>query len=215
MGHRVSVSILPRPYPSTHAPNSCFVKPKHLTLPFQATFKGRILHSSHARDLSAFKDKNVVVLGIGNTAADIATALVQHSARKIYFSHRRGARILCPTNVKTGVPFDVALGTGMVPITWFMQKHCPGIYGSIMDSAIAQNFKESWGVNDPAWGLAKSPSIGDGQHVVVCSTDLVPHIQSGRIHSVPGIKRIAGASSVEFDDGSVADDIDAIILCTG
>lgn len=195
--------------------NSGFVKPKTLTLPGQESFKGRILHSSQARDLSAFKDQNVVVLGIGNTAADVANALVQHSAGKIYFSHRRGAKILRPFDAKTGIPSDVMLTTSMLPITWFLQKYCPSVYGWMMDSAIAQNFKDNWGANNPEWGLSQSPSMGDGQHVVVCTQDLVPNIQSGRILSVPGIKRITGGSSVEFDDGRSATDIDAIILCIG
>ncbi|KAL5377267.1 hypothetical protein DPSP01_009928 [Paraphaeosphaeria sporulosa] len=192
-----------------------FVKPKALTLPGQESFKGRILHSSQGRDLSAFKNQNVVVLGIGNTAADVANALVQHSAGKIYFSHRRGARVLRPSDAKTGIPSDVMLTTGLVPLTWFLQKHCPSVYGWMMDSAVAQNFKENWGANDPAWGLAQSPSMGDGQHVVVCTQDLVPNIQAGRILSVPGIKRITGGSTVEFDDGRTATDVDAIILCIG
>ncbi|KAJ4349541.1 uncharacterized protein N0V89_008157 [Didymosphaeria variabile] len=192
-----------------------FVKPKRLILPGQESFKGRILHSSQARDLSAFKDQNVVVLGIGNTAADVANALVQHGAGKIYFSHRRGAKILRPCDPKTGVPSDVMLTTSLVPITWMLQKHCPAVYGWMMDSAVAQNFKDSWGENKPEWGLVDSPGMGDGQHVVVCSQDLVPNIQNGSILSVPGIKALAGPNTVEFDNGQVAEGIDAIILCIG
>ncbi|KAF3035337.1 hypothetical protein E8E12_006453 [Didymella heteroderae] len=192
-----------------------FVKPKSLILPGQENFEGRILHSSHARDLSTFKGQNVIVLGIGNTAADTANALVKHGADSVWFSHRRGAKILNPTDPKTGVPTDVMLTTSLVPITWSLQKHCPSVYGWMMDSAIDQNFKDSWGENKIDWGLARSPSLGDGQHVVVCSQDLVPNIKAGRIRSVPGIKRITGSHSVEFDSGLVAKDIDAVILCIG
>lgn len=192
-----------------------FVKPKSLSLLGQEAFKGEILHSSQARDLSAFKDQNVIVLGIGNTAADNANALVKHGANSVWFSHRRGAKILNPTDPKTGVPTDVMLTTSLLPITWFLQKYCPSAYGWMMDSAIAQNFKDSWGENKLDWGLAQSPSLGDGQHVVVCSQDLVPNIKTGKIRSVPGIKRITGSRSVEFDDGSIAENIDAIILCIG
>jgi dimethylaniline monooxygenase (N-oxide forming) len=192
-----------------------FVKPKSVTLPGHEAFKGKILHSSQARDLSAFENQNVVVLGIGNTAADTANALVKHGANSVWFSHRRGAKILNPTDPKTGVPSDVMLTTSLLPITWFLQKHCPSVYGWMMDSAIAQNFKDSWGENKLDWGLAQSPSLGDGQHVVVCSQDLVPNIKSGKICSVPGIKRTTGSKSVEFDNGFIAEDIDAIVLCIG
>ncbi|KAF1931160.1 FAD/NAD(P)-binding domain-containing protein [Didymella exigua CBS 183.55] len=192
-----------------------FVQPKGLILPGQDEFEGRIIHSSQARDLSTFKDQKVIVLGIGNTAADVANALVKHNADTIWLSHRRGAKILNPSDPKTDVPSDVMLTTSLLPVTWFLQKHCPSVYGWMMDSAIAQNFKDSWGENRDEWGLAQSPSLGDGQHVVVCSQDLVPNIKSGKIRSVPGIKRITGPNSVEFDDGCMAEGIDAIILCIG
>lgn len=83
------------------------------------------------------------------------------------------------------------------------------------DSAVAQNFKQSWGINKPEWGLAQSPSVTHGQHVIVCNQDLVPNIQAGRILSVPGIKSITGPNTVTFDDGNTASDIDAIITCIG
>lgn len=192
-----------------------FVKPKALVLPGQENFKGKVLHSSQARDLSAFKDQNVVVLGIGNTAADVTNALVEHGADEIWFSHRRGARILNPSDPKTGVPSDTMLSTSLLPITWYLQKYCPSVYGYMMDTAVAQSFKDSWGDNNTEWGLAQSPSMGDGQHVVVCSQDLVPNIKSGKVRSVPGIKRITGPKSIEFDDGRVAEGVDVVILCIG
>lgn len=190
------------------------MRPKTLTLPNQDVFQGSIEHSSRARNIASFKGKNVVVLGIGNTAADTTTALVQHGAGKIYFSHRRGAKIISPTDVKTGIPTDVMLSTGILPVTWFMQKYCLGLYSWVMDQAVIKNFTDAWGSPCAAWGL-EGPSLKYGQHVIVCSTELVPSIKSGRVLSVPGIKRIAGPRSVEFDDGQVAEDIDSIIMCIG
>lgn len=189
------------------------MQPKTLTLPNEHVFTGEIVHSSRARDIASFKGKNVIVLGIGNTAADITPALVQHGAGEVYFSHRRGAKIISPVDAK-GLPTDLMLSTGMAPITWFMQKYCLGFYGWVMDQALVKNFTDAWGAPAKEWNL-EGPSLKHGQHVVVCSTDLVPSIKSGRVSSVPGIKRIAGPRSVEFDDGQVVENIDAIIMCIG
>jgi dimethylaniline monooxygenase (N-oxide forming) len=56
-------------------------------------FKGEIIHAQAFKRPSDFKGKAVTVLGLGNNAADIATALVGH-ASKIYLAHRRGANLV-------------------------------------------------------------------------------------------------------------------------
>ena len=45
------------------------------TFPNQHTFTGTILHSSDYRDVTDFKNKCVLVVGLGNSAADIAVEL--------------------------------------------------------------------------------------------------------------------------------------------
>ena len=56
-------------------------------------YKGKIIHSQSFKCPNNFDGKSVVVLGIGNNAADISTALVVH-ASKIYLAHQRGANIV-------------------------------------------------------------------------------------------------------------------------
>ncbi|KAJ4299281.1 hypothetical protein N0V90_004525 [Kalmusia sp. IMI 367209] len=205
----------PRSFDKIVWATGAFLSPKRVSFNGQEQFTGRIIHSQDVRDLPAFKSQNVLVLGIGNTAADVANALVQHEAGKVYLSHRRGGKIFKPSDAKTGVPTDTGLTTALAPITWWLQANCPSVYGKIMDGAMAANFKENWGINKPEWGLADSPSITHGQHVIVCSQDLVPNIQAGKISSVPGIKRLFGPKSVELDDGRVVEDVDVIIACIG
>lgn len=62
------------------------------------------------------------------------------------------------------------------------------------------------------YGLKPKHRI-DSQHPMV-NDDLPNRIASGTVKIKPDIKRI-GPTSVEFTDGSVEDDIDAIILATG
>lgn len=42
---------------------------------------------------SDFKGKHVLVVGIGNSAADTSTQLIGH-AEKVYLSHRSGVKIV-------------------------------------------------------------------------------------------------------------------------
>src|SRR5205085_2029087 len=61
--------------------------------PFPGRFDGDQLHSHHYVENTDLRDKNVLVVGIGNSAMDIA---VESSfvARKTFLSSRRGAYIL-------------------------------------------------------------------------------------------------------------------------
>src|SRR3984893_13551233 len=61
--------------------------------PFPGNFDGVQMHSHHYLENGDFRDKNVLVVGIGNSAMDIA---VESSfvARKTFLSSRRGAYIL-------------------------------------------------------------------------------------------------------------------------
>jgi dimethylaniline monooxygenase (N-oxide forming) len=59
----------------------------------QGLFRGKIVHSREFKKPADFQAKRVVVVGLGNTAADTATTLVGH-ASQIYLSHRRGANLL-------------------------------------------------------------------------------------------------------------------------
>uniref|UniRef100_H2YD47 Flavin-containing monooxygenase n=1 Tax=Ciona savignyi TaxID=51511 RepID=H2YD47_CIOSA len=47
-------------------------------------FKGKILHSQDYRDFRGFENKNVVVLGVGNSGGDIAVELSWHSKQSHY-----------------------------------------------------------------------------------------------------------------------------------
>jgi len=190
-----------------------FLKPKSVAFEGQDQFAGRIVHSQDVRNLGDFKDQNVIVLGIGNTAGDITISLVHH-ANKVYLSHRRGTKIFKRSGAD-GLPTDIFVTPTVSTIMWWIEAYLPSLFGKIMDITIDGNFKENWGENKAAWGLAQSPSIGDGVHIIVCNDDLIPLIKEGKVTSTQGIKCILGPKRVEMDDGLVIDDVDAIIACVG
>ncbi|CAF1558805.1 unnamed protein product [Rotaria sp. Silwood1] len=55
------------------------------------TFHGRILHSHDFRSAQEFRDKNVLLIGNGNSAIDIALQLYKYGAKSITLSYRTKA----------------------------------------------------------------------------------------------------------------------------
>jgi dimethylaniline monooxygenase (N-oxide forming) len=67
-------------------------KPNLPTFPGQDKFKGRIIHSHSYKDHIGYEDKNVIVVGIGNSGVDLACEL-SRIAKSVYISTRRGGRL--------------------------------------------------------------------------------------------------------------------------
>uniref|UniRef100_A0A8D2MQE5 Flavin-containing monooxygenase n=1 Tax=Zonotrichia albicollis TaxID=44394 RepID=A0A8D2MQE5_ZONAL len=72
-------------------------------------FKGRYLHSRDYKDAQAFRDKRVVVIGIGNSGSDLAVEISQ-TAQQVFLSTRRGAWIFNRVGDQ-GYPIDTILTT--------------------------------------------------------------------------------------------------------
>ena len=203
----------PRAFDKVVWATGCFLNPRPIHIEGQEEFSGRIMHSQEVRDMDHFKDQNAMVLGIGNTAGDIAINIAD-KADKIYLSHRRGAKIFKRSDDKN-IPADSIITPTIASFMWKVDAYFPWLYGKMMDGGIDANFKQNWGENKPEWGFVQAPSIGLGQYVIVCNDSLIPYVKEGRIVSLPGIKRITGPKSVEMTDGRVIEGLDTIITCTG
>lgn len=65
---------------------------------------------------------------------------------------------------------------------------------------------------DPAWNFKPAPSVLT--HRPLISEDLVGHLRSGAVASVPALERFVDARHVELSDDSILE-VDAVIFCTG
>lgn len=165
-------------------------------------FGGRILHSVEYRTGEPFRGRRVLVVGMGNTGAEIALDLCQHEA-DTSIAVRGGVNI---------VPRD-ALG---IPIQML----------SILSSQIKPQFTDA--VTRPLWrrligdlrphGLA-TPPYGPAMSVVtlgripVIDVGTVRKLQGGQIRVHGQIARFT-ANGVEFVDGR-EERFDAVVLATG
>jgi len=167
--------------------------------PPPGAFDGLVLHS-HAyvspQEPHELAGKRVVVVGIGNSAVDIASELARAGAQ-VTLSVRRGAWVL-PKFV-FGRPIDQP---GIIPQSW-------------SDEAKAR-VAEAWYrlfVGEPGpYGLP-APDHHLGHAHPTLSDDLLPLLRDGKIVPRPSIARLEGRR-VLFADGQSAE-ADAIIYCTG
>jgi hypothetical protein len=156
------------------------------------------MHAHYYVDNEDFRDKNVLVVGIGNSAMDIA---VESSfvARKTFLSSRRGAYVL--PKYLFGRPLDqigVNSLTGRLP--WgFRQAILSTMY------RVGVGKVQDYGLPEP------DHKLGDAHPTI--SADFLNRIAHGELTWKANIDRLDG-DRVVFEDGS-AEQIDIVVYCTG
>jgi cation diffusion facilitator CzcD-associated flavoprotein CzcO len=160
-------------------------------------FAGVQMHSHHYKgeDPNFFRDKRVVVLGMGNSAMDIAVES-SFSAAATYLAARRGAWII-PKYV-FGRPMD-QIGTQ------------PGIPFKVKQLATQALIRIAVG-DMQRYGLPKPDHKLLGAHPTV-SDDVLSRIAHGEIEPKPNIERLT-ERTVVFADGSEVE-ADLVVYCTG
>ncbi|GFR79972.1 dimethylaniline monooxygenase [N-oxide-forming] [Elysia marginata] len=81
-------------------------------IPGLAAFQGHVLHSRSYKESAPFLGKRVVILGMGNSAVDIACDLAK-SAKQVYLSSRRGCWLV-PRTTFWGLPADMLANSRVV-----------------------------------------------------------------------------------------------------
>ncbi|MCC5812919.1 MAG: NAD(P)/FAD-dependent oxidoreductase [Ectothiorhodospiraceae bacterium] len=158
-------------------------------------FDGRVMHSSEYRAPEQLADQRVLVVGCGNSGADIAVDAVHH-ARSVDLSVRRGYYFL--PKFLFGRPIDTLGGKLKLPRR-LKQMLDGGLIRLVMGKPSA------YGLPDPDYRIYES-------HPVMNSL-ILHHLGHGDIHPRGDIARIDG-ERVQFKDGSEGD-YDIILLATG
>ena len=166
---------------------------------FPGTFTGEVLHSHYYREPEQIYKKDLLVVGIGNSAVDIACeAARQCTGNKVVVSSRSGAYIV--PNWIWSMPFDNLAS----PIT---AKLPLGLQRILLKTGLwlARGNQEDYGVPQP-----KRPPLSE--HPTL-SQDLLNLSGRGLIKFKPNIKEFR-SKTVIFEDGT-AQDFDQIIYATG
>lgn len=163
--------------------------------PFAKDFTGEYLHSHSYRLPEAFKGKEVLVVGAGNSACDIASDICTVTSSTTMAA--RSPVLLMP-RMFLGVPTSRVLGKIEKPwMPWAIRRRMRE-----MIARMAHGRMEQWGFVTP-----KTRTHPAGHHL------LIGHFIWNRIKARPGIAKVSG-DTVTFVDGS-AKRFDTMIAATG
>jgi len=165
-------------------------------------FNGNIIHSREYKNYKPYIDKNVIVVGMGNTGAEIALDLSEQGIQT-YLSVRG------PINI---VPRD--LNGRPVQVTAKKLSRLPFGIGTWLGTQIRQLYigdLSKYGIESPKMGPTKQLLVTGKTPVVDIGT--VDNIKAGKIKVIPEISRLETNHALLTNGEKI--NADAIILCTG
>jgi dimethylaniline monooxygenase (N-oxide forming) len=165
--------------------------------PGSEDFAGVQIHSHQylGDDPGFFRDKSAVVLGMGNSAMDIAVE-ASFSARATYLSARRGAYVI--PKYLFGRPLDQYAASPKIPFA---------VRRRVMETLLRVQVGDM-----ERYGLPK-PDHRFGEAHPTVSDDALSRIAHGEIQPKPTIERLT-ERTVVFADGSEVE-ADVVVYCTG
>lgn len=163
--------------------------------PFPGTFDGKEMHAHFYRSKRELEGKRVVVVGMGNSAMDIAVESSE-VAEKTFLSARRGAYIV--PKFMFGRPLDQIITSARLP--WAVRRRMAEALHSVVVGDMTR------------YGLPKPDHRLLDAHPTI-SGRILDRLTHGAIAPKPNIERLEG-DAVRFTDGSV-EKADLIIYCTG
>jgi cation diffusion facilitator CzcD-associated flavoprotein CzcO len=168
---------------------------------FPGEFDGEMIHSHRYIDPTEpldLRDKRILVVGIGNSAADIVSELSQKTwGNRVVISTRSGAWVM--PKYLFGKPVDrISQTVPYVPLSWQRRlvRHVP---------RLVSGRPEDYGLPTPNHHFLEA-------HPTV-SGELLLRLGSGDAVAKPDVSRLDG-SRVHFEDGS-SEEFDAIVYATG
>ena len=161
-------------------------------------FTGEQIHVHHYREPDILVGKRVLVLGIGNSAVDIAVES-SRIAEATFLAMRRGAYVL--PKFLGGKPIDEVSPAWTTHLPLSLRRV---VMGRMLNMAVGE-------VTD--YGLPKPDHKLLEAHPTV-SSELLPRLGHGDIAVRPNIDRFAGGRTVRFVDGT-EEEIDLVVYCTG
>jgi dimethylaniline monooxygenase (N-oxide forming) len=163
---------------------------------YAGVFAARTSHSHDYRTPEPFAGRRVLVVGGGQSAAEIA-AEVAGAAERTCISLRAGAHVI-PRWV-SGRPYDASDRAPLNRMPW-----------RLMNLRYAGSVARELGPLPAPWPL---PSHRLLEGIPIISSDLIPAVRRGAVVARPAVERLVG-DRVRFEDGT-EEQFDDIIYATG
>ncbi|WES63121.1 NAD(P)/FAD-dependent oxidoreductase [Microbacter sp. GSS18] len=171
--------------------------------PGQKGYRGSVIHASQYRDASPFVGRRVLVVGAGNTGAEIAADLAEQGAAEVLLSIRTPPNVIprqvgpFPTTL-LAVPMDVLPAWLVDPANRLLQKATLG------DLTRFGMPRPTAGIVAQARSAGRTPTIDVG---------LVAALRAGTVTPVAALERFEGDEALLADGTRVSPD--AVIAATG
>jgi cation diffusion facilitator CzcD-associated flavoprotein CzcO len=164
-------------------------------------FPGPVLHSAAYASGRAFAGRRVLVVGLGNSGAEIAADLVECGAAAVSVAVRTPPPIV-PRDLLGVVPVQL-LGLALSPLG------LPRLFdrlGAWLRRLTVGDLRP-YGLADAAWGpfTARRPAVID--------VGFLDHLKAGRLAVRPALARLTARGAV-FADGT-EEAVDAVVAATG
>lgn len=178
-------------------------EPVSPVVPGANKFQGNVIHSAGYFNAEPFAGQSVLVVGMGNTGAEIALDLANRGAQPT-ISLRNGVHI-APRDL-FGIPIQVV---ATVASTVLPMRANDALFPFILDLALGKPAK--YGLRRPQRGMLQE--IAESSKIPVLDVGTVAKIAQGAIKIMPGISAITEHGAV-FEGGNESR-FDAIIFATG
>jgi len=163
---------------------------------YEGDFDGEVRHSVTYKQPEEFRGKRVVVVGLGNSGADISCDAAMN-AHRAFVSIHRGYHFI-PKHL-FGMPADQFAESGPHLPMWLTQP----VFGALM--RMLNGDLTRLGLPKPDHRMFESHPL--------MNTQLLHHLQHGNISAKPDIERLDGRHVI-FKDGS-REEVDLVLCATG
>ncbi len=171
--------------------------------PGRDAFAGELIHSSQYRNPTPFRGRDVLVVGAGNSGAEIATDVADGGASRSRLSVRTPPQIV--RRATAGIPAQlIGIGIRKLPPDWVDPF-------SIAQRKLSIPDLTEHGLPRPPHGIRTS-FITTGTTPIL-DVGIVDAVRRGRVQVVAAVERFDGNDVVLADDSRIAPD--AAIAATG
>jgi cation diffusion facilitator CzcD-associated flavoprotein CzcO len=167
-------------------------------------FNGEIVHSGDFVNAWPYRGRDVLVVGAGNSAADIAVQLANDGARRIWLAVRTP-------------PHLVRRAIGPFPSDIFLELFSR-VPARVVDPVITRMNRLMWGGDLSAYGFLQPPlglkaTVETRGRIPTLADELIDAVRAGRVEVVGAVKAVESDGVILADGASVAPQV--IIAATG
>lgn len=165
-------------------------------------FTGELLHAKSYRNGAPYASKDVLVVGPGNTGAEIAVDLAEHGASRVRLSIRSAPYIL--RRAPGGIPAQ---------LTGVLMRRIPAPIADVVAEPVRKlsipNLEHK-GLPDPGRGVYTRAAAG---RVPILDVGLLDAIESDKVEPVAGLAGFDGDKVLLSDESAI--DPDVVIVAAG